>query len=74
LNEEKSIKELRLDLDIVELKPRQVLLIKKPETGKDWLMATFDLVASAITNEMRDPDEEKVFFNYDRGDWQARLI
>jgi hypothetical protein len=61
----KSIVELRPDLDIVELKPGQVLLIKNPETGEDWLVSTFDNTAEAITNDMRDEDEEKVRFNYD---------
>jgi hypothetical protein len=60
-----SIVELRPDLDIVELKPGQVLLIKKPETGEDWLVSSFDNTVEVITNDMRDPDEEPVRFNYD---------
>lgn len=64
----KSITELQPDLDIVELKPGQVLLIKKPETGKDWLIATFDCVAGAITDTMadwNDPETEEAVFHYD---------
>lgn len=70
-----SILELRPDLDIVELKPGQVLLIKNPETGEDWLVSSFDNTAEAITNDMREPNEEKVRFNYDHpnGERQTTL-